>query len=62
MIAATEKRWAADALRDAKYNAAQAKRDYKQGNRALGRMHQREAEWSMYWYRKRMRLTKQSGK
>lgn len=36
-IAATEKRWAADALRDAKYNAAQAKRDYRQGNRALGK-------------------------
>lgn len=59
-IARTERHWAADALKDARYNCTQARRDFHTGNRLLGEMHEREANWDVWWAQRRLRIARKN--
>ena len=56
VVAAQERRWAAQAFRDEKYNRAQAKRARTNGNVVIARQHEQEARWDHWWGCRRMRL------
>lgn len=53
-----KRRWATDALNDAKYNQKQAERDKTMGNFILARMHQQEANVARYWWVRRIKELK----
>ena len=56
--ARNQRLWASQALVDARYNYAQAKRDRTLGNYTLARSHQHEGDVDMYWYHRRLRWAK----
>jgi len=57
-IGTLQKKWAADALRDAKYNLHRALIERKAGNTTLARGYEQEAKWDMQWRNKRLRIAK----
>lgn len=52
-IATLQRRWAADAMRDAHYNAERAKHVRSPQLKA---MYQQEERWDLFWARRRLRI------
>ena len=61
-VAKQERIWAAQALRDAKYNRAQGKRCATQGNMVLARNYQQEARWDEFWASRRQKIANRQEK
>jgi hypothetical protein len=57
-IASLQRHWAANALKDAKYNMKRAKDEVKAGNRILAAGYAQEARWDMQWRNRRLKIAK----